>query len=1028
MMASSLIYTNSGIVLLTISLSLLSRLSFGLSCEPCYERECVRPICKGGLVFDVCNCCPVCAKIEGEKCGGPWGLFGTCDDGLHCKGGRFFGDHVKEGVEDDLGVCTALELERSSGDHEDCVQTLFSGCNIRNGVCQCDNDVLECDNPFAYANYALCQDALWRIASENGALGPAGSIPPSALLREDTSKDCSNIKCVIVNVACPNDSITVIPPSDPTKCCDPPRSCRCDTSRCDDIICAGGYEKVLVSAGDGHPGTCCDHFQCRPLNCSNVECPPSLPRLCPVNSRYISGGVSADGCCLLPSRCECASELCVMPTCEEGYELRLIAEGQGDPDNCCPVYKCINQSIKDGCTYQGIPYRHRETWQPETCRRCECWNGISRCMPIPDCQDFTIPPTILKALCEVDEGLYEHGDEWDHDDCTTCRCVQGKVQCTGASCAITCMNAKKIPGVCCPVCDEPDIITVPSLPCPQLNCSLDCPHGFTKDNEGCPLCNCAAVSCPELSDCPLHCANGLAEDSQGCRICSCKSDPAKCSPVNTCSKYCIYGFQNDRWGCPRCKCKRCPDLTDCTLQCPNGFKKNDRGCNICRCAVKLTETPKPVTVLVDLGSCQSFSKQYEDSESWHDGCRECYCHNGQEMCTLIACTVPACESPVIRTGECCPSCPDSESNTIPHINLKVCHSTGGHYYVEGETWHIDMCTKCVCHNGHVLCSVEACPPLPCDHPSIDENKCCPHCSDIHTDGSGDTENMPCEETDGLVYEDGSTWKEDDCTSCKCEMGEVTCYSNTCPPANCKTPVLRKGQCCPSCLQEPEKTCEISGAVYLDGQHWTTDRCILCVCQQGIPVCTLPECPQLKCKNPVMLPGECCKKCPSGGENTPSVITLKFPGGRTTSKTLSDRARPRNPFKLYTLVPTRITIPEADSEPSSFPVLPVALAILVVLLAVLIVIAMFLYVTKWRHHVDYQIKSKPLPPPPVTIMSIKKKNVDVKNSNRDSIRDSANFKENKVQGNMFQDTKRNLDSIDMKRLSDYYGVGKSIQPV
>ena len=40
--------------------------------------------CKGGLVADVCGCCGVCAKVKGEKCGGPFNLFGKCDCGLEC--------------------------------------------------------------------------------------------------------------------------------------------------------------------------------------------------------------------------------------------------------------------------------------------------------------------------------------------------------------------------------------------------------------------------------------------------------------------------------------------------------------------------------------------------------------------------------------------------------------------------------------------------------------------------------------------------------------------------------------------------------------------------------------------------------------------------------------------------------------------------------------------------------------------------------------------------------------------------------
>ncbi|KAL7638945.1 UNVERIFIED_CONTAM: hypothetical protein RMT77_010479 [Armadillidium vulgare] len=44
--------------------------------------------CKRGVTQDVCGCCTICAGDVGEHCGGPWGLFGNCGEGLECKQGR----------------------------------------------------------------------------------------------------------------------------------------------------------------------------------------------------------------------------------------------------------------------------------------------------------------------------------------------------------------------------------------------------------------------------------------------------------------------------------------------------------------------------------------------------------------------------------------------------------------------------------------------------------------------------------------------------------------------------------------------------------------------------------------------------------------------------------------------------------------------------------------------------------------------------------------------------------------------------
>ena len=32
----------------------------------------------------MCGCCLICAKVEGEYCGGVWRRLGTCDKGLKC--------------------------------------------------------------------------------------------------------------------------------------------------------------------------------------------------------------------------------------------------------------------------------------------------------------------------------------------------------------------------------------------------------------------------------------------------------------------------------------------------------------------------------------------------------------------------------------------------------------------------------------------------------------------------------------------------------------------------------------------------------------------------------------------------------------------------------------------------------------------------------------------------------------------------------------------------------------------------------
>ena len=65
----------------------------------CPEVETLKKTCKGGLTLDVCGCCEECAKVKGENCGGPWGIDGTCDEGLACDRGQYPKHHT-------IGVCT----------------------------------------------------------------------------------------------------------------------------------------------------------------------------------------------------------------------------------------------------------------------------------------------------------------------------------------------------------------------------------------------------------------------------------------------------------------------------------------------------------------------------------------------------------------------------------------------------------------------------------------------------------------------------------------------------------------------------------------------------------------------------------------------------------------------------------------------------------------------------------------------------------------------------------------------------------
>ncbi|XP_038047472.1 cysteine-rich motor neuron 1 protein-like [Patiria miniata] len=909
-----------------------------------------------------------------------------------------------------------------------------------------------------------------------------------ASLLTDKVTDCSNARCKIVfDITCPADSLKIEPRQPPGECCPQPATCRCDFASCPDMMCGEEYNKVMVRVATGQPGSCCHQYECKPKDvqslpaCSGVVCPSvsTNPTVCPPGTRLIQGGFTPDGCCPTPNRCECVPESCEVPTCWPAFSPKRVATATLELGHCCDTYDCVAVEVMQNCIHEDMLFMEGATWNVGHCRVCTCLNQTAHCEITQACY---AEQSLL--MCYTDTGLRTPGERWDEDECTSCQCLEGEIRCQTASCITNCLNARRMPGICCPVCEEPTFVTISSVECPKMSCSLQCNHGYKHDGSGCMTCECVegtpgvlttvtppTIVCPAL-DCALVCPLGLKMDSDGCRICECNTESCPdmmatcpkfcplgyrkdergcslckcqrkqaCPDSEPCDKTCLYGYQSSRNGCLRCKCQNCPTLLDCAKQCTHGLERDDRGCEICKCKGTALPTLRPVT----LGSCLTLDGRiHDDSEIWHDGCRECFCHNGKEMCSLIACPVPECNQPTIRQGDCCPTCPDSLDNGSlePAVSHRVCQSLRGEYYIEGETWNADSCTVCVCHESRVLCSTTACPPLPCNQPVMGEEGCCPVCPDNSLNGSATPDDVrppsSCQMASGVFFESDASWKEDDCTSCTCQDGEVTCYSQVCTPVECRVPVLKKGQCCPVCMgPTPMSHCEFDGVVYADGETWNLDQCIHCMCDKGKTGCVVPDCPNTSCSNSVIMPGECCPRCPNDTPKhteKPAVDNNEVLLGNDVDTQLT----PIMPNHVLNAIDSSSKTTQENNKSSSnsskpFPVVPVIFSTLAVFLAICIILIMLLYVTRWRHRLLYQVTKKGAPPPKViptkpppptaTAPSAKTMNVDVKNTNRDSvrdsvrdsIRDSAIFKDNMA-------AKSHLEvGMDVKRLSDYTNV-------
>ncbi|XP_066539616.1 cysteine-rich motor neuron 1 protein-like [Hoplias malabaricus] len=764
--------------------ALFPRALAAYECTPCTRRVCpsaaaaVARVCEDGRApaRDPCGCCaPQCARLELELCGGVDWTLGYCGLGLTCASLNRTGTVDIPGI----GVCKGLpEAADAGAEDERC--PLVSGCDRVSGECVCES-VHSCIRTFSYPNRESCTRAAKTESRRH----------------DQEHRDRHRERFVgPINTACVFSGCNLTT-----------KGCECASQSCHPHFTYTNRSQCQLAAVE--------------LKCDGIICPALPVTDCPPDSVLTRSYTPPGGCCpILPHQCTCG-QCPPQLECPSGHRAVVINEASGAPGNCCHTYDC--QRVSPNCMHQGKQFAEGEVYRMDPCWLCQCRGGISFCSKAEcaelDCENFYIPegeccPVCIavellsvdrtKASCWVNHKLRQHEEQWKEDDCTFCQCVEGEPHCTAMACKQSCQNPVKIPGECCPFCEEPSYETVSPLLCPPLeNCSLsehDCPFGFQQDHNGCLLCQCLGNdSCPELSKyCNLQCPMGYEKDDFGCEVCECNL-PTKCRPL-TCSKTCPYGYMRNKHGCEMCRCIKCPPFT-CDKQCSEGYKQTRKGCNVCLCKeseATTTTAPPPVPSFCLTANGQRF----EEGESWHDGCRDCYCHAGREMCVLISCPVPTCTQPVLRPHQCCPTCEEElGSGQMEGMDMVVCRAPGGDLYVEGETWNLDECTRCTCRQGRVLCDTEMCPPTLCQSPTRSKDTCCYTCPE-------DTSLLPinssqreyCISSDGDVLLAGDSWKPNACTSCTCNNGTVQCFSQRCPAAKCRVPVLRKGQCCPHCLE------------------------------------------------------------------------------------------------------------------------------------------------------------------------------------------------------------------------------------
>lgn len=91
----------------------------GMNCPPCEKIHCTpksasKLECRGGITTGVCGCCPVCARVEDERCGGYYNYLGKCDAGLYCEPGVKRKKHRRRVVsqrKEPEGVCKKVPVQ-----------------------------------------------------------------------------------------------------------------------------------------------------------------------------------------------------------------------------------------------------------------------------------------------------------------------------------------------------------------------------------------------------------------------------------------------------------------------------------------------------------------------------------------------------------------------------------------------------------------------------------------------------------------------------------------------------------------------------------------------------------------------------------------------------------------------------------------------------------------------------------------------------------------------------------------------------
>jgi len=243
----------------------------------------------------------------------------------------------------------------------------------------------------------------------------------------------------------------------------------------------------------------------------------------------------------------------------------------------CPA--CVDSS-------SGKVYSEGQSWNPTPCESCRCQNGTSNCVPIecvpPPCSDSYIPSAqccpvcpAVSPQCLFGGNVYSQGESWNPSTCEKCTCNNGLVNCLLTSCTPTsCSNAYTPVGQCCPVC--PLDVTQ----CVSNGQAFSNGETVSSSSCGSCICNYGAISCTTTQCLIPKCNNSYVPSGECCTICP----PLDCLDQNG-----ERWADGERWElspCDTCMCTsgviNCNVQTCQSLTCTNPIVPQNTCCPVCR--------------------------------------------------------------------------------------------------------------------------------------------------------------------------------------------------------------------------------------------------------------------------------------------------------------------------------------------------------------------------------------------------------------------------------------------------------------